>query len=987
MWNAPVRVGRFENKKNAQSEDTFNPPRTIHFPDANTLVSVSALGQVVACPLTGPLSDDLSRPIPSSKPLFNINEDQTTKFPVVQVEWSSDGRWLAANTAGPLVLLRSFDGKRTVRLELPSEHFPRGLAVHPKTGKIAFGVGSALPVVPGQPRFYSEGNYETWVYDNPMADRPPEPNKIPHTGRIEALAFHPEDDRLAIAGGDADEVTLVDLAQPKKPISIVRGTGRHLMGVNLSDTGDILGVRTGRNAAATHPNEVGEGPWLRFDLGRCAATADASNTWVNPIREARDWKIVPDAKSRFVWYAERSRADGGKDRLRLGINTDLDIAPTCYTFVPTPEGKPQRVLIGHYYGCSLFELAPERVVKNEDTGVMELPRTKLFIGHGAEVTSVVADKQGTWFVTASSDQTVAGWSLAQPVLGAAFEAKGGQLVVTRVDVGSPAYEAGLTKGDLIDYLAVDARRIFDQRDGKPPFGIREDALSALQHPLPGIELVFGWVSPGQVGHRMTPSRVKQRPLWKWFPAFDDRNRLTDSVIWMWYGSYYYTDSVHGDRMIGWHMNDLNVDGTPTFHPLERFKHLFLKPDAIARLIATRSIEETLKEAQDGNPQRRSFRSVEPAPVSLAIKQNVVRRDGVPLTVSVNPQGNNPDLIPSQVELWVNDYRFDSWPGNGKDALLKDVVIPASAFRAGDNQITVLAMNPARGRAEESQLIANPVIMGKPDLHGVAVGINDYSSHRKAVNGVRAFGDLGKARADAEELQNELLTYRGAGKCFPEGNVALFLDGKADRKALLAELDELKKNRVKPDDLLVVFFAGHGDLLTPNGKAPLEAASARGLTADKGLFVFCCPNYIPTKAEATALSGEELFETLAKINCRKLVLLDTCHAGGAVEANLLRRFIPNGQGPFVIAACDQSEKSFEDDKLGHGVFTYAVLEAFGTKFRKATENSDGKLSPRELFDYVRDRVPDLMRQVKPGNTQNPICFPHPDALPKIALVTR
>jgi uncharacterized caspase-like protein len=270
---------------------------------------------------------------------------------------------------------------------------------------------------------------------------------------------------------------------------------------------------------------------------------------------------------------------------------------------------------------------------------------------------------------------------------------------------------------------------------------------------------------------------------------------------------------------------------------------------------------------------------------------------------------------------------------------------------------------------------------------VAVGINDYSSHRKAVNGVRAFGDLGKAKADAEELQKSLLTFRGPGKCFPEGDVALLLDASADRKKLLEELDNLKNSKVKADDLLVVFFAGHGDLLTANGKAPLEPTTGRGLTADSGMFVFCCPNYLPGKAATTAISGQELFEALAGIRCRKLVLLDTCHSGGAVEANLLRRFIPNGQGPFVIAACDQSEKSFEDNKLGHGVFTYAVLEAFGKKFGKADANLDGKLSPRELYDYVSERVPALMKEVKPGNTQNPICFPHPDSLPKTVLVAK
>jgi hypothetical protein len=744
-----------------------------------------------------------------------------------------------------------------------------------------------------------------------------------------------------------------DLAHHKKPVSIARGTGRHLTGVNLTEGGDVLGVRLGHNPAAAHPDDTSDGPWLRFDLNRFVPSKDNAK-WVDPVAESAGWTIVPD-RDRTVWFAERQGVDGSKEKLRLGLDSYLDVNPTCYTFLPTPKGRPTRVLIGHYYGCSLFELAPGRVVKNQVTGVMELPRSKLFIGHGGEVTSVV-------------------------------EENAGQLIVAKVDVGSPAYEAGLTKGDTIKLLAINGKRFYDRRDGQTPLGTVEATVEALQRPQSGVELFFGWIS-AQGDYRGTNTRLKQRPLWKWFPAFDDQNRMTDSIIWMWFGSYYYTASVHGDRMLGWHLNDANVDGTPAFHPLERFKHLFLKPDTIAKLIATRSVEEALKDAQDGNPQKRMFRDVEPAPVSLALKQGVVRGDPVTVTVAVNPQGNDPDLLPSRVELWLNDHRIKTWEGRGKQALQADVKIPGSAFRSGDNQLTVLAMNPARGRAEQTRFIANPVTPTEVDLHGVVVGINDYSSHRKAVNGVRAFGDLGKARADAEGFQEVLLNYRGPGKCFPKGYLELLVDARADRKTILDGLAEFKGSGVKPNDLLVVFFAGHGDLLTPNGKAPLDVVAGRGFTADTGLFVFCCPNYIPSKAAATALSGEQLFEALAEINCRKLVLLDTCHAGGAVEANLLRRFIPNGQGPFVIAACDQSESSFEDDKLGHGVFTYAVLEALDKKFRKANVNSDGKLTPKELFDYVSERVPALMREVKPGNTQNPICFPHPDNLPKTVLLSR
>ena len=165
------------------------------------------------------------------------------------------------------------------------------------------------------------------------------------------------------------------------------------------------------------------------------------------------------------------------------------------------------------------------------------------------------------------------------------------------------------------------------------------------------------------------------------------------------------------------------------------------------------------------------------------------------------------------------------------------------------------------------------------------------------------------------------------------------------------------------------------------------ADGRGFAADSGRFVFCCPNYSPATAATTTVSGEELFDLLADINCRKLVLLDTCRAGGAVEANLLRRCIPNGQGPVVIAACDESEKSFEDDRLRHGMFTYAVLEALGPKFRAANRGLDGKLTAEELFAYVAERVPELMKIYRPGNTQNPICFPQPNALPRVAMFTK
>ena len=73
-------------------------------------------------------------------------------------------------------------------------------------------------------------------------------------------------------------------------------------------------------------------------------------------------------------------------------------------------------------------------------------------------------------------------------------------------------------------------------------------------------------------------------------------------------------------------------------------------------------------------------------------------------------------------------------------------------------------------------------------------------------------------------------------------------------------------------------------------------------------------------------------------------------------------------------------------MGHGLFTAAVLDALDRdkNFRKADYNSDGQLSPEELYEYVAVKVPALLKQIgKTKETQTPICFPR--QLPKYAIL--
>ena len=125
-----------------------------------------------------------------------------------------------------------------------------------------------------------------------------------------------------------------------------------------------------------------------------------------------------------------------------------------------------------------------------------------------------------------------GKQLAQPAdSGASFEIKEDKLYVKKVDVGSPAWEAGLVPGDEVVSFHF-------KGDPKPLAGGPEAWQKQLQNPGAGRRT---WFSAQRDG-KATPlaTSVRQRPLWRFFPT-----PAGEWVLWMWQGSYYDT-STKGD---------------------------------------------------------------------------------------------------------------------------------------------------------------------------------------------------------------------------------------------------------------------------------------------------------------------------------------------------------------------------------------------------------------------------------------------------------
>jgi len=111
----------------------------------------------------------------------------------------------------------------------------------------------------------------------------------------------------------------------------------------------------------------------------------------------------------------------------------------------------------------------------------------------------------------------------------------------------------------------------------------------------------------------------------------------------------------------------------------------------------------------------------------------------------------------------------------------------------------------------------------------------------------------------------------------------------------------------------------------------------------------------------------------------VMFLDTCYSGTVGgrtftrqqtrSANLSDQFLERltrSRGRVVITASGPNEVALELPALGHGIFTYYLLEGLSGK---ADRNGDGIVTVSELYEYVEDQVDRRARAA--GGRQRPM----------------
>lgn len=253
----------------------------------------------------------------------------------------------------------------------------------------------------------------------------------------------------------------------------------------------------------------------------------------------------------------------------------------------------------------------------------------------------------------------------------------------------------------------------------------------------------------------------------------------------------------------------------------------------------------------------------------------------------------------------------------------------------------------------------------------AISTNDEREEDKNVN-------LATTNADMMGFGDEIIEDGGrqlaaglqaAG--FEPQNVKLLLDSQATKGAIHDAIVNWIDPLEDEDTLVVIFYSGHG-MQAPDDDGDENDAY------DEFIVPFGIDVTIRPTPLQRAIRDDELAAWLDELESQNVVLIaDTCFSGGMVPSAIAGRvkslspyveplaspptqvlsdgFVQDiGQsGRLILMASAENQYSLESIELGHGVFSYYLLEALRSP--SADQNGNGWISAEEAFTYLRPRV--------------------------------
>ncbi len=370
-------------------------------------------------------------------------------------------------------------------------------------------------------------------------------------------------------------------------------------------------------------------------------------------------------------------------------------------------------------------------------------------------------------------------------------------------------------------------------------------------------------------------------------------------------------------------------------PIDNFSQRYYEPGLLAKDFAERPAfaSQPTAAVSDGIflPPQTTITVAPGGPYQLG--------QAIDVTVNAEDRGGNIGTI----RLFHNGKLVPGDFATLHDETRNNVKVRQAVYRvqltAGSNIFEALAVSDQGiDGVPVSATVTAPGTRALPTLHIVTIGINKYKDARLDLNyGVPdALAVLKAFNVSTASVFAKIVEYR-------------LTDDAASRQNILDLMKGLRG--VRADDEVVIFYAGHGEIF--NNQWYLIPYDVN-LASD-------------ADAERSSISASELRDAIVHIGAERIMIfVDACKSGGSIETlasaldRKVLREVAREAGVAILAATRRDQLAAELPSLGHGAFTYVVLE--GLAGRADRDPADGQITVSKILRYSIETLPAMTEKL-------------------------
>ena len=449
------------------------------------------------------------------------------------------------------------------------------------------------------------------------------------------------------------------------------------------------------------------------------------------------------------------------------------------------------------------------------------------------------------------------------------------------------------------------------------------------------------------------------------------NHEREWIIWSPEG--YFNSSENGAKLVGF-QNGENMH-SHKFLKLDQLFDILYTPENVSTALKTGNSIKAIKEAKDERIV--DFSTIKGASyVTIDDFYSLKNKNGKDLLIYPTPVNNGYQTAENQLTIEIT--AVDGGAGIKEISALRDGKLVALDKNIGKSKINdqikktyTIDLLPGQNKIEffaenfqkrnslkmSLDIECTGEIKAVSNLKVIVIGINKYKNSLYNLN--YAKDDAAAFAQKIREVGNDI---------FNEVTIHELYDNNATKSKILESFQSIADEST-PNDVFIFYFAGHGSI---DSKDP----EAQYFLIPHELVQIHQEKDVLTKQ---AFSAEDLKEAISNISAQKqLILLDACHSGGAVKSFSSRGAaetkaiyqLARSSGIVLISASGTEQYATEFKTLGHGVFTYTLLE--GLSGKADGSGGDKKITVNELKAFMEDQVP-VNSQKHGGTAQYPTGF--------------